>query len=103
MPYVLEVVRFITEREGPDGRLSKGGKKEHVGYMKARFKSKKDACSYYDRHNPHMRPLNAHGTFASDWDPDTKLMYIVREDQCLIDTVAPFSATDEPLLAAGRA
>jgi hypothetical protein len=28
--------------------------------MQAMFRSKEDACSYYDRHNPHMRGLNAH-------------------------------------------
>ena len=33
--------------------------------------------SYYDRHNPHMRWLNAHNMWASNWDPTTSLMYIV--------------------------
>ena len=51
MTYVLEVVRFITEKDGENGWINKQGKKEHVGYMKAVFKTKADACSYYDRHN----------------------------------------------------
>jgi len=94
--WVLEVIRFITEKDGPNGWLAKGGKDEHVGYMKAKFRSKKDACSYYDRHNPHMRSLNAHGTWESDWDPNTHLRYIVRKDYWLIDTIEPFSENDLP-------
>ena len=66
--YVLEVIRFITEKDGENGWLQKGGKYEHLGYMKAKFKTKNDACSYYDRHNPHMRKLNVHNTWKSDWD-----------------------------------
>jgi len=58
--------------------VSAGGFLEHVGYLRAVFRRKEDACSYYDKHNPHMRPLNAHKTFISDWDPDTRLLYIVR-------------------------
>jgi hypothetical protein len=37
-----------------------------------------------------MRKLNAHGNFRSDWDPDTYLLYIVREDHGLIQTIPPF-------------
>ena len=94
--YVLEVVRFITEKDGIDGWLNKGGKQEHVGYMKAKFKTKNEACSYYNRYNPHMRSLNAHGTHISDWDPNTKLMYIVRKDYGLIDSVPPFVEEENP-------
>ena len=94
--YVLEVIEFITEEEGDNGWLNLGGKFKHIGYMKAKFKTKKDAVSYYDRHNPHMRSLNAHGTYQSDWDPETKLLYIVREDKKIIDTINPFSEEDLP-------
>lgn len=45
--YVLEVIRFITEKDGENGWLKKGSKLEHVGYMKVKFRTKKDACSYY--------------------------------------------------------
>ncbi len=95
--YVLEVVRFITEKDGPEGWFAKGGKLEHIGYMKAKFKTKKDACSYYDRNNPHMRNLNTHNTYESDWDPETKLQYIVRKDYMLIDNIPTFSLDDMPI------
>ena len=92
MPFVLEVVRFITDR---DEWMEKRGKKEHAGYMRAHFRTKNDAALYYNRHNPHMRGLNAHGTWESDWDANTKLMYIVRQDRGLIQTIAPFAPQDE--------
>ncbi len=95
MPFVLEVVRFIDDR---DEWMAKGGKQEHVGYMRAHFRTKKDAASYYDRHNPHMRGLNAHNTWNSDWDPTTSLLYIVREDHHLIQTIPPFDPADEPAI-----
>ena len=95
--YVLEVIKFISKSDGPDGWINKGGTQEHVGYMKAKFKSKEDACSYYNRHNPHLRKINAHGTFKSDWDPETKLFYIVREDYHLNDNIPPFSKDDLPI------
>jgi hypothetical protein len=78
--YVLEVVKYISD-EGY----------EHIGYMKSKFKTKKEACEYYDKHNPHMRQLNAHNTYKSDWDPVTKLSYIVRKDYMLIGTAEPFN------------
>ena len=92
--YVLEVVKFITEKEN---LINKYGKYEHVGYMKAKFKTKNDCCSYYDRHNPHMRSLNALETYMSDWDPNNKLLYIVRKDYMLNDTINPFSNKDLPI------
>ena len=93
MTFVLEVVRFF---EVADEWRAKGGKQEHVGYMRARFRTINDAASYYNRHNPRMRGLNAHGTWESDWDPNTRLMYIVRRDHHLIQTIAPFDPRDEP-------
>jgi hypothetical protein len=89
--YVLEVVRFIIEKDGPDGWLKRGGKYEHIGYMHAKFKTKEDACLYYDQYNPHMRKLNAYNTYQSDCDPQTNLIYIVRRDYHLINTISPFS------------
>lgn len=87
MSFVLEVVRFIQDK---NEWIAKGGKLEHVGYMRARFRTKKDAASYYDRHNTHMRKLNVHNTWKSDWDPTTSLMYIVRKDYHCIQTIPPF-------------
>jgi hypothetical protein len=94
--YVLEVLEFITEKEGDNGWLAQGGKIKHIGYMKGHFKTKHDAVSYYDRHNPHMRSLNAHNTYESDWDPNTKLFYIVREDYYINATIDCFSIDDNP-------
>ena len=92
--YVLEVVEFITEKCGEEGWFKLCGKYKHIGYMKAKFKTKKDAVSYYDRHNPHMRSLNAHNTYKSDWHPNTKLLYIVREDYLINMTIDCFSIED---------
>ena len=95
--WVLEVAEFLTESAGYcHGCETIGDKYRHVGYMRAKFKTKKDAYSYYDRHNPHMRPLNAHGTNKSDCDPVTHLFYIVRKDYGCVCTIAPFSKTEEP-------
>ena len=95
--YVLEVLQFITEREGNDGWLVQGGKIKHMGYMKGNFKTKEDAVSYYDRYNPHMRSLNAHNKYSSDWDPNTKLLYIVRNDYLINATIDCFSIDDNPV------
>jgi hypothetical protein len=85
--YVLEVVRYITET---NDLLSIYGKHKHIGYMNKKFKTKRDACTYYDECNPCMRRINALGTYVSDWDPNTKLLYIVREDYNINATVPPF-------------
>ena len=41
-----------------------------------------------------MRSLNAHNTYMSDWDPNTKLLYIVRDDYHINMTVDCFSDED---------
>jgi hypothetical protein len=51
----------------------------HVGYMDKIFDTKEEAIQFYDSHNPHMRSLNARNTFISDWDPETMLMYVIRD------------------------
>ena len=51
---------------------------KHVGFMKIKFQSKKEAAYYYDKCNPHMLPLNAYMENKSQFDPNTKLSYIVR-------------------------
>jgi hypothetical protein len=77
MPYVLEVQKFYPN---PFFNFSNSSKKftKHIGYIDEIFSTKKEASEYYNRFNPHMRSLNAYNTWRSDWDPDTKLMYIVR-------------------------
>jgi len=66
--------------------------------MKGEFKTKKDAVSYYDRHNPHMRSLNAHNTYCSDWDLNTKLLYIVRDDYLINAIIDYFSIDENPTM-----
>lgn len=39
--YVLEVLEFITEKEGQNGWINQDGKIKHIGYMKGKFKTKK--------------------------------------------------------------
>lgn len=77
MPYILEVQKF-----NPNGHTENpewNGKSEHLGYINKVFKSKKEASEYYNRFNPHMRNINADNNWCSDWDPESFLMYIVRE------------------------
>jgi hypothetical protein len=74
-PYMLEVQKYIEDAHAK--KLN--GRFKHVGYIKKLFRSKREACEYYDMHNPHMRSLNAHRTYKSDWDPETKLRYLVRK------------------------
>jgi hypothetical protein len=77
MAFILEVQKF--NYQGNKLHPEWNGKCEHIGYMNIIFKSKQQACAYYDKHNPHMRSLNAHNTWRSDYDPNTYLLYIVRE------------------------
>lgn len=81
-PYVLEVLEFFPK--------DKEFKLKHVGYMNKIFKGKNDAILYYNKHNPHMRSLNAHGNYKSDWDPNTHLLYIVRKFYGIKPTIEPF-------------
>jgi hypothetical protein len=87
MPYCLEVLEF------------KGGSfgHRHVGYMRAVFRSKNAAAMYYDKHNPRMRALNAYGHWRSDWDPTTRLLYVVRKRHGEDQTIPPFDPADEPV------
>ena len=88
--YTLEVLEF----QPPEDASEYTSKYKHVGFMDARFRTKKDAASYYNRHNPRMRPLNAHNTWVSDWDPETHRAYVVRVDIDIQSTVPPFDAGD---------
>lgn len=92
--YVLEVLKFIDEKYGDEGWLKLGTKLKHIGYMKGRFRTKKDAVLYYDKHNPHMRSLNAHNEYISDYDPNTKLLYIVRKDYIIYASIDCFDKND---------
>ena len=42
-----------------------------------------------------MRSIGAHN-YRSDWDPNTKLLYIVRDDYLINATIDCFSIDDNP-------
>ena len=93
MPYILEVQKFHSD--GHKLHPEWLGKFEHIGYMNFIFKTKQKACEYYDKHNSHMRSLNAHKEWCSDWDPKTWLMYIVREHFYEYLHILPFENQNE--------
>lgn len=84
---MLEVQRRLLDY---DQIVLLNGAYEHVGYMNKIFKSKPEAAAYYDRYNPHMRGLMVHGNLWSDWDPDTRLRYVIREHNAEILSLPPF-------------
>ncbi len=51
---------------------------KHLGYVNKIFKSKKNACIFYDQANPWLRPINAYNTYTSDWHPKNNLRFVVR-------------------------
>jgi hypothetical protein len=96
MLYILEVQKF-----NPSGHLLQSEwncKSTHVGYMNIVFKTKNQACEYYDNHNNTMRPLNSYNTYRSDWNRDTHLLYVVREygDEYL--SIPPFEENGKNLV-----
>jgi hypothetical protein len=94
--FVLEVVKYHINVEDNLPELI------HVGYMKGKFKTKKDAVSYYDKHNPHMRSLNGDDNhYCSDWDPETRLLYIVRDDYCITGSIDCFLTDDNTEIKPG--
>lgn len=72
------------------------GKFKHVGYMQVVFSSPNDANAYYKLRNPHMRPITEHGGVHSDWDPETKFRYVIRELRGECMNVEPFHPNDKP-------
>ena len=52
----------------------------HVGYLNKVFKTKQDACDFYSNKFPHMRKMNTTISNKSEFDPETNLAYIIRED-----------------------
>lgn len=73
--WTLEIQKFDATIISPT--LGATGKFVHIGNVKKQFLTKKAAAEHYNAHNLHMRALNAHGTWKSDWDPNTQLRYIV--------------------------
>lgn len=84
--YMLEIQQYDRHshhvyRSAINDRFSYISQFKHIGYVSAVFKSKDEACKYYNENNKHMRNLNAHNTYVSDWDPRSKLRYVVRTYQ----------------------
>jgi hypothetical protein len=84
MPYILEVqkINLAGHNAYPES--------EHIGYINKVFKTKQEASDYYDKFNPHMRLLNADKNWCSDYDPNSGLMYIVREHFYEYLKISPF-------------
>ena len=93
MPYILEVQQFNVT--GHHDHPEYNGKSEHIGYINKVFESKKEAGNYYDEFNPHMRNLNALENWCSDWDPNTCLMYVVREKFYEYLKIPPFKRNEK--------
>lgn len=68
---------------------------------KPMFRSAADANAYYALHNPFPRPITALGGLHSDWDPNTRLRYVIREMKGEAMTVEPFSPDNKPAIANG--
>lgn len=88
MPYILEVQQFYI-----DGHVTHpewNGKKEHIGYINKIFRTKKEACEYYHIHNKHLRVINSKSDWYSDYDPNTKLLYVVRKYTGEYLKISPF-------------
>lgn len=89
MPYILEVQRFVSYAHITHPEWN--GKKEHVGYMNKFFKTKQEASDYYLNYNPHMRAITSESNWISDWDPDTYLLYIIRNYTGEFLKIPPFT------------
>lgn len=93
MGYVIEVQNFKC-----DGHIinpSWCGKAEHVGYMNVHFKSKRQACLYYDCTFPEMPKMNRHGDSHSSVHPDGRL-FIVRRSKHEYKKIPPFDEAELP-------
>jgi GNAT superfamily N-acetyltransferase len=77
--WVLGVLQhtYQEERSRHIGTIENGWGESHVGFVNRVFKTKAEAAAFYDTAFPHMRGLNAHGTWRGDWDPSTHLRFYV--------------------------
>lgn len=82
--YTLEVQRLCSRISFKCPMQAK-----HVGYMDVVFNTKKEALDYYNKHNPHMKPMKR-GVWRSDYDPVSFLSYVVRSVSHEVSYVPPF-------------
>jgi hypothetical protein len=88
MTYILEIQRFYYDWSSKYQEVHP--KSWKVGYMDKLFDSRQEASDYYDKFNPHMRSLNTFNTWISEFDPETRLGYIVKEYTNQVLTIPPF-------------
>ena len=89
MPYILEVQQFFIN--GNITHPEWNGKKEHIGYINKIFNTKQEASDYYHIHNQHLRTINSAHNWCSDWDPETKLLYVIRKYTGEFLKIPPFT------------
>ncbi len=92
--YCIEVQEYTHDKWKRDARIQKF---QHKGYMQCLFKSRRQAAAYYDFWNPHMRPINEHGTWCSARDIETQCRYIIRKFFRETQTIPPFHYKDKPI------
>lgn len=95
MPYIFEALKFF--HDGFILHPEWNGLCEHIGYMNKIFMTKKQACDYYNEYNKHMRKLNTNNTIRSDYDPETKILYVLREYGGEYLKLPPFEKLQEKL------
>ena len=104
---MLEVQKFLDTNEMYKHFEETGffGDYLHVGYMNIVFQSIHEALTYYIKYNPHMRlilPSDEGDAYYSDWDPETKLRYVVRPFLGEVQTIEPFNKEDAPRIQVER-
>ena len=77
MYFILEVQKFNYGWN--NDYLEVLPKSEKIGYINKVFETRQQASDYYNKFNPHMRPLNKYKTWRSKCDPKTRLMYVIKE------------------------
>jgi hypothetical protein len=98
---LLEVYRNEKPEKITDAteeHIEARGFSRFLGFMNKYFRSLDDAADFYNKHNKDMRPLNAHGTYVSDWHPETRLFYVAREIHPGVrpmKTIPPFAEHDK--------
>jgi hypothetical protein len=77
MPYVFEVQKMYYELNNNNNEVIP--KSWCVGHVNKVFETREEAEEYYEKLNPHMRPINKYKNWISDFDPETRLGYLIQE------------------------
>ena len=105
--YMFEVQKYLETQEVYKNFEETGhfGDYQHVGYMNVVFRSIQSALLYYAKYNKHMREIQLferQDALYSDWDPETKLRYVIRPYIGEVQTIEPFNKDDAPKLCVER-